>query len=76
MLESDMSPDVNTSETQCLKRDAIASQAKRWANLATGTHWLFSHNGPELDVSVILTEAHGVIMLCGDSGKSLHCWCD
>ena len=30
MLESDTSPDVNTSEIQCLKPDTIASQAKRW----------------------------------------------
>ena len=29
MLESDPSPDVNTSETQCLKRDTIASQANQ-----------------------------------------------
>ena len=29
MLERDTSPDVNTSETQCLKRDRKASQAKR-----------------------------------------------
>ena len=29
MLETDTSPDVNTSETQCLKRDTKASQAKR-----------------------------------------------
>ena len=29
LLESDTSPDANTSETQCLKHDTIASQAKR-----------------------------------------------
>ena len=29
MLERDTSPDVNTSETQSLKHDTIASQAKR-----------------------------------------------
>ena len=29
MLESDTSPDVNTAETQCRRRDTIASQAKR-----------------------------------------------
>ena len=28
MLEHDTSPDVNTSETQFLKHDTIASQAK------------------------------------------------